>query len=106
MASGTEVFPASGFVARLDPTGTRDATFGSHGVVVVSHLPEGIADVRVDRSQRIYALGAADSLLRLKANGTPDVTFGSSTGVTALNGPIPNGSHYSSLTARNRARTS
>jgi hypothetical protein len=88
-ANTDTAYLSSGYLARLDPSGTPDATFGRHGVVVLRHLIEGIADVRVDRNRRIYALGAHGALVRFNVDGTPDVTFGSSSDVQTLSGPTP-----------------
>ena len=76
---------SSGYLARLDSTGTADATFGTNGVV--QNASDAIVDVRTDHSSRVYALGSASELLRLKVNGARDTSFSSSSGVQTLNGP-------------------
>jgi hypothetical protein len=75
----------SGYVARLTPTGTPDATFGTNGVV--QNIGDRIIDVRTDAMRRVYPLGTSSHLLRLKADGTRDATFAASSDVQMLNGP-------------------
>jgi hypothetical protein len=76
--------PDGGYLARLDPSGSSDPTFGSNGGV--RGIGDAIADLRTDLNRRVYALGAASSLMRFKADGGRDTTF-SSPNIQALSGP-------------------
>ena len=75
----------SGYVARLTPTGTPDATFGTNSVV--QNIGDRIIDVRTDAMGRVYPLGTSSHLLRLKVDGTRDASFAASSDVQVLNGP-------------------
>jgi hypothetical protein len=92
LIAGGSADMSSGFVARLDPTGMPDVTFGSTGVVQI--MGDAITDLRTDHIGRVYALGAGSHLLRLNANGTRDTSFASSSDVQTLNGP---GSRWQSM---------
>jgi hypothetical protein len=76
--------PDGGYLARLDPSGSSDPTFGSNGGV--RGIGDAIADLRTDLSRRVYALGAGSSLMRFKADGGRDTSF-SSPSIQALSGP-------------------
>lgn len=67
---------------RLTPSGDRDATFGTDGVVVDPRdgAPP-VYDVALDATGRIVVAGATDDravLTRYQADGSPDVSFGAS----------------------------
>jgi uncharacterized delta-60 repeat protein len=83
--TGSGAFVPPGYVARLDATGTPDASFGTRGIV--QNIPDAIVDVRTDETNRVYALGSTTSLRRFKVNGSPDATFSGSTNIQTLNGP-------------------
>ena len=84
-AGGMDVGLVSpGYVARFDPSGTPDPSFGTQGVV--QNIGDSIVDVRSDARSRVYALGSTSELLRFAVNGTPDSAFSSSSNVQTLNG--------------------
>jgi hypothetical protein len=83
---------ASGFaLARLNPDGSPDATFGGRGGaaagVVLSTSGASLTDVAVDADGRVWACGNASgvTVMRFRADGTPDAAFGSG-GTTTLAG--------------------
>jgi hypothetical protein len=80
-----------GYIARLDPTGTPDESFGNHGVV--QNLGDSVVDLLTDKRNRVYALGASQ-LSRFGVDGTRDGSFSSGTDAQLLNGP---GSSWSSM---------
>jgi hypothetical protein len=92
VTGGGDGILGTGYVGRLNPTGTPDATFGTNGVV--QNIGDSVTDVRTDHSSRVYALGAASELWRFKSNGTRDTSFSSSSQVQTLNGP---GSRWQSM---------
>src|SRR5262249_33262524 len=77
------VVASAGNVARFDPAGTLDTTFGQGGLVQVNR---GISDVRSDSLRRTYVLQMVNGLLRLNVDGTPDASFASNTNISALSG--------------------
>jgi hypothetical protein len=84
-AGGMDVGLVSpGYVARFDPSGIPDPSFGTQGVV--QNIGNSIVDVRTDERSRLYALGSTSELLRFTVNGTPDSAFSSSSNVRTLNG--------------------
>jgi hypothetical protein len=83
-AGGMDVgLVSAGYVARFDPSGTPDPSFGTQGVV--QYTGDSIVDVLTDERSRVYALGCTSELLRFKVNGALDVAF-SSSNVQTLNG--------------------
>ena len=72
-----------GCIARFDPAGTLDQTFGQDGLV---QFDTGISGVSSDLLRRIYVLEIASGLLRLNVDGTLDVSFASNTNIGTLNG--------------------
>ena len=72
------------FVVRLNADGTRDTTFGDGGFAGVGGSNESVntPDIALDASGRIYAVTNTDftapSIVRLRPDGQPDDTFGSS----------------------------
>jgi hypothetical protein len=100
-AGGMDVGLVSpGYVARLDPSGTPDPSFGTQGVV--QNIGDSIVDVRTDERSRVYALGSTSELLRFKVNGTPDTAFSSSSNVQTLNGA---GSSWQSIQFADSSRS-
>lgn len=91
---------SAGYVARFDPSGTPDLSFGAQGVV--QNIGGSIVDVRTDDRGRVYALRSASELLRFKVNGALDVVF-SSSNVQTLNGA---GSSWQSLQFVDSTRSS
>ena len=75
-------------IARLNPNGDLDTTFGGDGRVLISFGgPAQINDIAVDEQNRVIAVGStADfegdqervAIVRLQANGSLDTTFGNS----------------------------
>jgi hypothetical protein len=64
-AGEVDVKPVSpGYLARFDPMGRPDATFGTQGVV--QSISDSIVDVRTDVESRVYALGYSSSLQRFR----------------------------------------
>src|ERR1043166_931484 len=66
-------------IARYNPDGTFDPTFGSGGKVLLPTYG-GLDAVALQRDGKIVGLASTDTamiLLRLNRNGTPDNTFGS-----------------------------
>jgi uncharacterized delta-60 repeat protein len=71
-------------LARYNPDGSLDRTFGSHGLIVSSFgtksAQDGAVGVAVDASGRILVtatVGGASAVLRYQANGSLDATFAS-----------------------------
>ncbi len=82
-AGGAAVTAFDGAFAlvRLDPDGTRDATFGDAGIVVTNLSPgdDGAADVAIQDDQRIVVAGTANgrfAVARYEPDGAPDPGFG------------------------------
>ncbi len=82
----------NGAILRLNPDGSRDATFGDNGLVIVNYYSSSdsgrsadtIRQLRFDAQGRIVAAGTAASgtgdqfaVARFNADGSPDLTFGS-----------------------------
>lgn len=86
----------SSFIARLNPLGTLDNTFGGDGFVDINVNPLGadnFTDVHAAADGRVIATGFSGdfpeydfSICRFNANGTPDTTFGREGTRTALIG--------------------
>jgi hypothetical protein len=89
-----------GYVARFDPSGTPDLSFGAQGIV--QNIGDSIVDVRTDDRGRVYALGSTSELLRFRVKGALDVVF-SSSNVQTLNGA---GSSWQSLQFADNTRSS
>ena len=70
-------------IARFDPAGALDTTFGQDGLV---QAESGLADARTDSLRRIYVLEIVNGLVRLNVDGTPDASFAPNTNFTALGG--------------------
>lgn len=72
-------------MVRFQPDGTRDATFGTNGLVVTSFTEhsDGALDVAIQTDGKIVAVGAAYvncrhhfAIARYNTDGTQDVSFG------------------------------
>lgn len=89
--AGTVASPAAGLqavVVRLLPNGERDATFAEGGIARLAQVGDapwtGVSDLLVDPAGRAVLAGSVHSpdqgdqigLLRLRPDGSPDVTFG------------------------------
>jgi uncharacterized delta-60 repeat protein len=86
-------------LARYNPGGTLDSSFGSGGIVTTAVAPgdnfDTLVGAAIDGSGRIVAAGAADSggfvfdlaLVRYNPDGSLDTTFGTSGKVTMNVGP-------------------
>jgi uncharacterized delta-60 repeat protein len=77
---------ANGVIVRLNPDGSRDETFGNHGVVVTGPLDYVNAVLVTADGQIIvggdrwggFGAGSNSTLARYNADGSPDTTFGTS----------------------------
>lgn len=75
-----------GLVARFEPDGTFDATFGAGGLVFASSLAQ--VAIKLDRCDRIVGAGGPSGtgggigLIRLERDGSADPTFGTAGMVT------------------------
>lgn len=77
---------ATGYVARLNPSGIPDGSFGSGGIAQ-GVTGDEVVDVHSDVVNRIYALDHRTRLYRLDGSGAPDASFAAGTDIQALNGP-------------------
>jgi hypothetical protein len=96
----------SGQIARLNPMGQVDASFGPGGAVALSSLAGAtLIDTEVDQAGRVYVLfrqedALGDEMLaRIRADGALDSTFGQGVGMVDLHtlnprriAPLPDGS--------------
>jgi uncharacterized delta-60 repeat protein len=88
LVGGTDTFPSSFAVVRLDADGSYDSSFGNAGAMTqrISDSTTGEGDiaaaVAIRHDNRIYVAGKSGSinenfgLMRLNANGSLDTTFG------------------------------
>lgn len=83
IVTGYDFSPYRGFLARFNPNGVIDSTFGQHGVSFLTTIAEGV-DVLIRPDGRILVYGYYDRvaniekafLLQFLENGTPDMNFG------------------------------
>lgn len=74
-------------LARYQPNGTLDDTFGTHGLVT-SDLPFSPSErFAIQPDGKIVAAGPSFTLVRFNPDGTPDMTFGTNGTVTTDFGP-------------------
>ena len=65
-------------LARLNPNGTVDTTFGTQGFMVTSTVANAAQTVKIQADDKIVTCGGPGFLVeRFNANGTPDSGFGS-----------------------------
>lgn len=75
---GNLVYDNEFVLTRYNPDGSLDGTFGTNGVVILTHpygLGEGVSHLALQSDGKIVAATGA-ALLRLNTNGSLDETFG------------------------------
>jgi uncharacterized delta-60 repeat protein len=89
VVGGNTDFDRGLWVARLNPDGSPDASFGLGGLLPLpAHTGDAARDVLVQPDGRIVVIGAGDdfvfSVTRLTPNGSADETFGQGEGTVPI----------------------
>ncbi len=69
-------FPKKVLMMRFLPNGTLDTSFSDDGIAQLNRYPYGVFGRLWPLANGDYLVRLQEGLLRLKANGTPDTTFG------------------------------